>query len=89
LTENTDHFICIIEDDGVGREKAKEIQARKQKLHKSLGASITERRLSLLNSTYGEKNTISYTDLMNDVEATGTRVEIKIPKQSSSEIKTS
>lgn len=80
LSEKTDHFICIVEDNGIGREAAKEIQKRKQKTHKSLGASITERRLELFNSTYAEKNKIIFTDLMKNGVPSGTKVEIKIPK---------
>ena len=75
-------FLCSIEDDGVGRKFSKEIQQKKQKLHKSLGSKITQRRLELFSSTYGKQMTIKYTDLCENPETTGTRVDIEIPKVS-------
>ncbi|MCD4725809.1 MAG: tetratricopeptide repeat protein [Bacteroidales bacterium] len=71
---------CTIEDNGVGRKKAMEIKNDKSENHRSLGTSITESRLRLVNSLYGKNMKIEYTDLTGeDGEASGTRVEISIP----------
>jgi LytS/YehU family sensor histidine kinase len=71
---------CTIEDNGVGRKKAMEIRDNKNENHRSLGTSITESRLRLVNSLYGKNMKIEYTDLTGeDGEASGTRVEISIP----------
>jgi len=52
----------------------------KKKDHKSLGANITESRLSLINSLYGFDSRVLYIDLIdNNNNSTGTRVEITLP----------
>lgn len=73
-------IMCAIEDNGIGRKKAMEIKNNKKDNHKSLGTSITESRLKLVNSLYGKSMKVEYTDMKNDKgEASGTRVEICIP----------
>ena len=53
---------------------------KKNQNHNSLGTSITESRLKLVNSIYGKKMKIRYTDLTDiNGDAAGTRVEINIP----------
>jgi hypothetical protein len=72
--------MCIIEDNGIGREASREINLKKQHQHNSLGTRITESRLNLVNSFYGKSLRILYTDLKDEFGiATGTRVEIHIP----------
>jgi two-component system, LytTR family, sensor kinase len=71
---------CVIEDNGIGREASRSINLKKQQNHHSLGTSITESRLSLVNSIYGTGLQTTYTDLMDEYgQAAGTRVEIQIP----------
>jgi len=71
---------CIIEDNGIGREKSKELNKNK-KMHQSKGTFITSERFALLNKTShrsGYKiNTIDLYDV--NKQACGTRVEIFIP----------
>jgi len=75
-----DYIQCIIEDNGIGREKAMQIKKKKNNNHTSLGTSITESRLKLVNSIYGKKMKIEYTDKMDDNnDGAGTRVLIYIP----------
>lgn len=75
-----DVILCSIEDNGVGRKKAMEIKNNKKENHRSLGTSITESRLRLVNSLYGKNMKVKYTDMKDaDGNATGTRVEISIP----------
>jgi tetratricopeptide (TPR) repeat protein len=75
-----DCILCSIEDNGVGRKKAMEIKNGKKENHKSLGTSITESRLKLVNSLYGKSMKVEYTDLKDeDGNASGTRVVIRIP----------
>ena len=72
-------IFCTIEDNGVGRKKAKEIKANKSITHKSLGSKITENRLKLINSLFGSQMKIQYIDLENELgNSDGTRVEIVI-----------
>ena len=77
-----DEFIlCTIEDNGIGREAAKErSQKREGNNHNSLGTRITASRLDLANELYGTSLKTIYTDLKNEKgEPSGTRVEIHIP----------
>jgi tetratricopeptide (TPR) repeat protein len=78
LLENI--LICTIEDNGIGREKAKEIRLKKKPEHVSWGTKITESRISLINELHKSKLSIKYTDLKdNNNNPAGTRVEIKFP----------
>ncbi len=78
--ENT--ILCSVEDNGIGRERARENQMRDEHLqkHKSKGTSITERRLEILNKS--KKGVFVKTIDLKDErgeQARGTRVEVKIP----------
>jgi len=75
-----EHLICTIQDNGIGREAASEINKRRGTNHNSLGTRITASRLELVNSLYGTDLKTVYTDLKDkNGEAEGTRVEIHIP----------
>ena len=68
---------CIIEDNGVGREKALEIKNNKSFNHLSLGMRITKDRLDLISES---KCKIEYIDLKDaNNNSIGTRAEILIP----------
>lgn len=80
LKLNDDYILCTIEDNGIGRESARERNLRRESNHNSLGTQITKSRLDLVNELYGTSLKTIYTDLKNDKgESTGTRVEIHIP----------
>jgi sensor histidine kinase YesM len=80
LEQKKDVILCTIEDDGIGRKKAKELQQEKNNNHVSLGTSITENRLRLVNEVYGQTMKVKYTDLEDEQgNASGTRVRINIP----------
>ena len=71
---------CVIEDNGVGREKAKELKSKTATSRKSLGMQLTEHRLSLLNKHAELNASIEIIDMSNGHgEASGTRVILKIP----------
>jgi len=75
-----DHILCIIEDNGIGREAAKGRNLKKEGNHNSLGTQITKSRLELVNELYGTSLLTFYTDLLDENgEPGGTRVEIHIP----------
>ncbi len=76
-----DLITCSIEDDGVGRQRAKELKAlRVGKAHKSLGMGITQTRLSLLNDLEDDSYSVKVHDL-KDRSGTpaGTRIDIQFP----------
>lgn len=71
---------CVVEDNGIGREKALEFKSKSATGKKSLGMKLTEDRIAVLNQ-YGQTNaSVGIMDLVDsDGEAAGTRVTIKIP----------
>ncbi|MEL6719803.1 MAG: histidine kinase [Bacteroidota bacterium] len=82
--EDEDIILCIIEDNGVGRARATEMQqaSAKHQSHKSMGTKITETRLQLLHDQENaEEDFITTIDLIDEAtdEALGTRVEVRIP----------
>jgi tetratricopeptide (TPR) repeat protein len=75
-----DYILCTIEDNGIGREAAKERNQKREGNHNSLGTLITKSRLDLVNDMYGTSLQTIYTDLKDENgEPSGTRVEIHIP----------
>jgi sensor histidine kinase YesM len=69
-----------VEDDGVGREKAREIELKQNRMHRSLSTSITQERLVKLNKKSKAKIRMDIVDLKNSFgEACGTRVTFGIP----------
>ena len=66
---------CIIEDNGIGRERARQIKQRSKIPHKSLGLQITSERLQLLQGRSGA----DIEDLKNEMgEPTGTRIIVML-----------
>ena len=70
---------CIIEDNGVGREKSKEINSKKYVQHQSFASKATSERLSLLNFGKEQKIGVSIIDLKQDDIVLGTKVILNIP----------
>ena len=70
---------CIIDDNGIGRKKAKEIKERKQLSHQSMGMAVTQDRIDILNEQ--NNNLLTKVTVIDKVEndlAIGTTVEITI-----------
>jgi two-component system, LytTR family, sensor kinase len=75
-------FQCIIEDDGIGRVKSREMQEKSGYFqnHRSMGTGITLRRLEILEDVIKRPLPVKTIDLYDDNgAATGTRVEITLP----------
>ncbi|WP_295116856.1 histidine kinase [uncultured Chitinophaga sp.] len=71
---------CVIEDNGIGREKAQELKSKTATTKKSLGMKITENRLSLLNKHAALNASIDIINLYeSDQTPAGTKVILKIP----------
>lgn len=82
--EESDMLLFEVTDDGVGREKAKEISAQSsiKKKHVSLATKITEERLENINKSLNRKNKIKLNiiDLKDENgNASGTTVKFYIP----------
>lgn len=79
INEHEKVLHCVIEDDGVGREKAGEMKSKSAEHEKSLGLKITTERLALLNQENNFSTFYKIEDIINgDNEVAGTRVQLKI-----------
>lgn len=76
LKEHEGILTFIITDNGIGRKAAKKLQKYGSQPHQSMGISITEERLNLINRD--QKTTFEIEDLINDDSACGTKVTIGI-----------
>ena len=76
---NDNMLQCIIEDNGIGRARANELKSKSATANKSLGMKLTEERISMLNKYASLNASIEIVDLINDNEATGTKVILTIP----------
>jgi sensor histidine kinase YesM len=71
---------CEIEDDGVGREKAWEVEYAKKGKQKSLATEIIRERIEILNKKLKQKINLSITDKFSDTEQPlGTVVRLDLP----------
>ena len=69
----------VIQDNGIGREKARVYSMQNRPYHKSVGLKITEDRINRYNRTTHTNDFIFITDLYDeDKNPEGTRVEILI-----------
>ena len=74
-----DYLICMIEDNGIGRDAASAAKTWKE-AHKSMGMEVTEERLQVLNATKSKEASFKVIDLLDEEgDAAGTRIELKIP----------
>ena len=74
------NLICVIEDNGIGRTKAEEIQQQQMLRKSSVGMSTTIQRLKLLTEENHEDASITVEDLYDKFgNASGTKVNILIP----------
>ena len=73
-------IMCIVNDNGIGRQKAGELKGRGILKNKSYGMSITEARLEILNQYLEVPVSVKINDLHNaQNEPCGTQVEIYMP----------
>jgi ligand-binding sensor domain-containing protein len=80
MRKKENQIYCIIEDNGIGRVKAKELNSNRTRKHQSTGMKVTKGRLELLNRANFTNLSVSIKDLLNSSnEAYGTKIEIYIP----------
>ena len=76
------HLECVIEDNGIGRERSAEIKKNKlgSQYFESKGTKLSGQRVQLLNDTGYTNASIQIEDLKNTSgEAQGTKVTLKFP----------
>ena len=78
-TESERRLLWIIQDNGIGRSRSKELKTKHQSEGKSTGMKNTEERLRIIKQLYNQDISLSVSDLNQD--GTGTKVEIEIPKK--------
>lgn len=77
---NDDFVHVVIEDDGIGRVKAKEIAKKSKRNYKSRAMQIIEERLAILNYSTDSKMQIEIEDLYDENGiAEGTKIDIILP----------
>jgi sensor histidine kinase regulating citrate/malate metabolism len=84
FTDKEDHVQCIIEDNGIGRQAAREmkITSGQDKKHTSKGIEVSLERLRAMNKNGSVAGSLEIIDLMDQHgKASGTRVEINLPIQ--------
>ncbi|HMU46864.1 MAG TPA: two-component regulator propeller domain-containing protein [Chitinophagaceae bacterium] len=81
ISEKNNKLVCVIEDNGIGREKAEEIKTQKPGNHKrSMGMQITRDRIDLINKLNNTDTSVQIIDLKDENgNPAGTRVELVIP----------
>ena len=82
LDETEQSIIVIIEDNGVGRQKAAEFKSKdvKHKERKSMGMAITQNKLEIINFLHNLNATSEVEDIIDRRgEVAGTRVTLSIP----------
>ncbi len=86
VAEDEDSIICTVEDNGVGRARAAEIQENSGRKHRSLAGEISRRRVELFERTFGGRSAVETEDLYDDAgKATGTRITLHLPLKSTDE----
>lgn len=74
------NLICIIQDNGVGRQYVQQLNTASKLKTRSMGTKITEDRLELFSKLYHNDASVHIIDLWAvDGTASGTRVELSIP----------
>ncbi len=82
ITRDGDYLRCVVEDNGIGREKSAALKAGKNDNNhkKSMGMRITRDRIDLINKLRNVDAHVEIIDLKDDSgHAAGTRVELTIP----------
>lgn len=74
-----ENLVCMIEDNGIGREKAKEIKNRQRGEHESFSGEAIRKRFSILSRLFKSELGYIYEDMYDGAHATGTRVKLTIP----------
>jgi two-component system, LytTR family, sensor kinase len=80
ISKQSNDIICLIDDNGIGREKSIQYKNNLTTKHKSLGLQINQDRVHVLNELNNYNISIEIIDKKsNDFLPTGTSVYIKIP----------
>lgn len=81
ISQQDNNLVCVIQDNGIGRERAQELKAQKTGGRKrSMGMQITKDRIEMINKLYNTTNSVQIIDLKDEEgKANGTKVELIVP----------
>lgn len=74
-----ERLLCIIEDNGVGREEAMRIRERQRGDHQSFSSEAIRKRFEILSQVFKGDFGFVYEDVFENGRVTGTRVILTIP----------
>lgn len=74
-----DDLLITIDDNGIGREKANELNQLKKEKHSPFSTQANNKRIELLNKGRGKNIGVVYFDKMDNQISAGTTVIITIP----------
>ncbi len=78
ISEDSEYFYMVIEDNGIGRAKALEFKKQNAKQHVSHGINVTEERIKQYNEAYSVHASVETIDLVNEEkQPIGTRIVFK------------
>ena len=69
-------LVCTIDDNGIGRRRAGQINKQRSSTHQSVGLKVTEARIHSMGLLYGNRQSVLIKDKQND---SGTTVIITLP----------
>lgn len=73
-------LVCVVEDNGIGREASAALNSKRAYLHQSFATTANQKRIELINKTRIKKAAVTVEDLYDtEHHSQGTRVEIFIP----------
>ncbi|HEX6430338.1 MAG TPA: ATP-binding protein, partial [Niastella sp.] len=80
VKRESDHLICILEDNGIGRKAAMQYKSISPINYQSKGLSLTADRIAMFNKEHEQQITMQIDDLEDDLQnPLGTRVTISFP----------
>lgn len=83
FSKNGSTILCMIDDDGIGRQRAMELKSLSATRYKSMGMGITRDRIEIMNNMQSLGIAVEVEDKTDDQGLpTGTRVSLRIPLES-------
>lgn len=88
INNTDDNLLCIVEDNGIGRDKAATIKQKNLNsfAYESKATSLIKERLLLLQQKTGKEASLATEDILDKGSITGTRVKIIIPYYNNDEV---
>lgn len=79
VSEKDNGIKIVIEDNGIGRKKAR-IKNKNKEEHTSFGTKILRERIDILNFLYKERTVFTLKDIVENGEIHGTRATLILPR---------